>query len=468
MSRSRLEVVRNSLYPALITAGLLLGVAYLARDGIGPRPLLLAGAGAAALALLARPWLAPFAPALAAMMVRREYGTGTEVALNTATLLAPALAVVWLVRGILGRDLRRSATPADRPWVLFLLAMLLSLVIGRATWDPAVPQPGNLLLVQLGQYAIFVVAAIAYWLPGLTLRDPRDLERLTWAVLYVGGTLGFLRLLPGISQLVAPITTAVFGRPPFWVVMAGLAGGLLLFHPTLSPRRRLFLVAMIALSVYETTFHGRLSISEWAGVWIVLAMLVWLRFPRLRWPAATAIVVLVMVGLLFPVAFEFAGGQARWDESGGSRLVLIGRVVGVALRNPLTGLGPAAYRPYAGMQPLPYLNALWFHPQISSHNNYVDLFAHGGLLALGLFGWLAWRILQFGVALVRTTPAGFARAYANGIVAVWVSLLCIMLLADWVLPFVYNIGFRGFQASIVAWLFVGGLAVLPRGEEPAP
>jgi hypothetical protein len=28
---------------------------------------------------------------------------------------------------------------------------------------------------------------------------------------------------------------------------------------------------------------------------------------------------------------------------------------------------------------------------------------------------------------------------------------------DWVLPFVYNIGLTGFRASILPWIFMGGL-----------
>ncbi len=467
MTTLRARSLRD-LLPVLIVAGLLAGIAYLARDGIGLRPLLLAAGGAGALMLLARPWLAPIALVLAALMVRREYGTGTEVALNTATLLPPILAAVWLVRGIVTRNLRRLPTPADRPWVFFLLALLLSLIVGRATWDPTVPQPANFLLVQLGQYAIFAVAAIAFWLPGLSLRSVIDLERVTWLFLGVSGALGFLRLVPGVNQLIAPITTVVFIRAPFWATVAGLAGGLLLFRTGLSRARRVFLVALIVLSVYESTFHGRLSVSEWVGVWAALAVLVWLRFPRLRWIAATVVVGLVVVGILFPTAYEFAGGDQRWAESGGSRLLLIGRVLSVTLRNPLTGLGPAAYRPYTSMQPLPYMNALWFHPQISSHNNYVDLLAHGGLLGLALFGWLAVAILRWALDLARAAKTQFAAAYANGMAAVWASMLVIMLLADWVFPFVYNIGFSGFQAATLMWLFVGGLAVLQRGEEMAP
>lgn len=42
-----------------------------------------------------------------------------------------------------------------------------------------------------------------------------------------------------------------------------------------------------------------------------------------------------------------------------------------------------------------------------------------------------------------------------------------MLLADWILPFVYNIGFPGFQASVLVWLFMGGLVALEQIEAKA-
>jgi hypothetical protein len=35
-------------------------------------------------------------------------------------------------------------------------------------------------------------------------------------------------------------------------------------------------------------------------------------------------------------------------------------------------------------------------------------------------------------------------------------------LADWFLPFVYNIGFSGFRAAMYAWLFLGGLVSIER------
>jgi hypothetical protein len=35
-----------------------------------------------------------------------------------------------------------------------------------------------------------------------------------------------------------------------------------------------------------------------------------------------------------------------------------------------------------------------------------------------------------------------------------------MALADWFLPFVYNIGFEGFQSSILIWMLFGGSLAL--------
>jgi hypothetical protein len=39
-------------------------------------------------------------------------------------------------------------------------------------------------------------------------------------------------------------------------------------------------------------------------------------------------------------------------------------------------------------------------------------------------------------------------------------MLAAGMLGDWVIPFVYNIGFKGFQASIFGWIFLGGLVAM--------
>jgi hypothetical protein len=48
------------------------------------------------------------------------------------------------------------------------------------------------------------------------------------------------------------------------------------------------------------------------------------------------------------------------------------------------------------------------------------------------------------------------------------SMAIVMMLADWFLPFVYNIGFEGFQASVLVWMFLGGLVVLSNARHETP
>ena len=47
------------------------------------------------------------------------------------------------------------------------------------------------------------------------------------------------------------------------------------------------------------------------------------------------------------------------------------------------------------------------------------------------------------------------------------SICAVMLLLDWFLPFIYNVSFDGLQASVLLWLFLGGLLALEQ-MAPAP
>ena len=114
--------------------------------------------------------------------------------------------------------------------LLFLAASLLSLLIGRATWDPSVPVGGNFLLVQFAQWAIFAFSALAFWLAGNLIVDTRWLWRLTALFLLVGGGLAILSVLPGLGRLTGRFATIAFIRAPFWVLLAALAAGQLLFN----------------------------------------------------------------------------------------------------------------------------------------------------------------------------------------------------------------------------------------------
>jgi len=52
-------------------------------------------------------------------------------------------------------------------------------------------------------------------------------------------------------------------------------------------------------------------------------------------------------------------------------------------------------------------------------------------------------------AIAKTIGSGFANGHINGALAGWAGTMVIMVMADWFLPFIYNVGFSGFQAIVL-------------------
>jgi hypothetical protein len=455
--RDRLQAGR--LWIPGTVAGVLLLAALLGLRA-SPLWLVLPLAGMGAFALSQQPILGLMALVPVALIARMEIGTGTEVALNPATLLVPALLAIWILDMISHGQVHLVPSRTNRPLLFFLAAGLVSLAIGQATWNPAVPRSGDFWIVQMAQWAIFAFSAGAYWLTANLVQDGAWLRRLTFTFLALAGGLAILRVSPGTGALLARVATHAMESAVFWMLLAALALGQLLFNRQLTWGWRVFLGGgLVAVTVYAF-YVRRETIANWVGVAAVAGILAWLRWPRLRWPVILLLAALAVSGALSSTVYEFAGGGDEWAESGGSRLALIGRVVEVTMRNPITGLGPAAYRPYANMEPLSYGGAYWVNPVINSHNNYVDLFAHVGLLGMALFFWFAAEMARLGLRLRALFREGFAAGYVNAMLAAGAAALVLMLLIDGILPFVYNFGFRGFQASVLVWLFLGGLVSL--------
>jgi len=412
------------------------------------------------IALLARPILGLPAILLSALVIPLSIPTGTDVKLYPVVFVTAAVIVTWVGRRIRGQNISITRSPANLPLSLFLLLGLLSLVIGNATWSPAVLRRDSFLLVQLAQWSIFALSAGAFWLTANLVRSSSELERLTWLFLCLAGCVALLFLLPSALPWIWTYTTGAFSRTPLWVLLAALAGGQLFFNRNLSRKRQIFLVA-VSLSILHNAFvQQREGVSNWIGVSAVYGTLIWLRWAKLRLPIVVLIITLTVIGFLLPTLYDFAGGDIEWEQSGAARLALMQRVIEVTMRNPFTGLGPAAYRPYANIEPFLYGRALWIAPQINSHNNYIDLFSHVGILGLAMFGWFVVALWRQGVHARQRCIEGFASGYINGMLAAGASSLVIMLLLDWMLPFVYNVGIYGFQASVLVWLFLGGIVVL--------
>ena len=212
-----------------IVALVLLG-AILLGSLASPQWLALPLAGMGVFALLQQPTLGLVAMVAAALLVRLEIGTGTEVALNPVTLLVPALLALWVLDMMHRGKARLAPSRTNRPLLLFLLAGLLSLLIGLATWDPAVPRSDNFTIVQLAQWAILAFSAGAFWLTANLVRKEAKLRQLTFLFLALAGGLAILRVMPSTQAEAQRIATLALDRSPFWLLLAALSGGQLLFN----------------------------------------------------------------------------------------------------------------------------------------------------------------------------------------------------------------------------------------------
>jgi O-antigen ligase len=166
--------------------------------------------------------------------------------------------------------------------------------------------------------------------------------------------------------------------------------------------------------------------------------------------------------LAYPTLFVHAGGERELEMSWGGRQVLYRATLELVKEHPILGLGPAAYRHYALNRwlSLGVGRALYLRPLVSSHNNYIDIYAQMGLVGLGLFLWFLSEVGALGWRLAPRFGQDFEEGYVQGALGGLAATLVAMMLADWFLPFVYNIGFPGFRTSALAWMFLGGLVAL--------
>jgi O-antigen ligase len=414
--------------------------------------------------LLRYPGLSLVTLAALSFTVPFTFSTGTAVSLTPPVFLIVAVALVWLLDGVRRRSLRLPASRAVLPLMLFLLAGLLSLLAGRAYWDPLVPQSGNLLLVQLAQWGLFALSATIFIVAGDLGARGRWLQMATWVFLILGTVVVLGFYLPPVRRILGWSSPEMASRSMFWTWLTALAGGQLLFNRRLVIWVRLWLLALLLAAAYVLWFRLNDWISGWApfavAVGTVVLLWLWRRSRVAAFVLALALVVLAVV--LYPAVFAHAGGEQELELSWGGRLLLYEATLDLVKDHPLLGLGPAAYRHYGYTRWLGMGagEALWVRPRVASHNNYIDVYAQGGLVGLGLFLWFLVEVGLLGWRLRSRFSNGFNVGYVHGALAGMVATLAAMMLADWFLPFVYNIGFTGFRTSALAWMFLGGLVAL--------
>jgi O-antigen ligase len=426
--------------------------------------ILLGGAGGIVL-LLQRPALGLALLAALSPTLPLELGTGSEVSLTPPVLLIPGVAMVWLLDHFWERQpLRLPASRTTLPLLLFVGSGLLSLLAGNVYWDPAVPRPGNLLLVQMAQYGIFALSAAIFLLAGDLGRQARWLRCATWIFLILGGVVILESYVPSLHHLLNWSDPSRAKSGVFWAWLGSLAAGQLAFNRRLGPFVKLALSALLIATTYVVLFLWNAWLSGWGPFVVAVLTVVWLRIWRHSRTAGFMAILagFALIAVLYPILFAHAGGEREVQVSWSGRLALYRAVLDLAKRHPILGLGPAAYRHYG------YTHSLWMgvggafyrSAWLSSHNNYIDIYAQVGLVGLGFFVWFLAELGLLSWRLTTRFQGDFRDGYVHAALGGLAGSLVAMMLVDWFLPYVYNVGFPGFRTSALAWMFLGGLVAL--------
>ncbi len=211
---------------------------------------------------------------------------------------------------------------------------------------------------------------------------------------------------------------------------------------------------MLAVAPIGIGLATRLS---WASGWlpglVAVGLIVLIRFPRfsigaglLALPAGLLVLGRIWEALMINEQYSWVTRLQAW-----------GIVSEILSKNPVLGVGPANYYFYTPQFPI-----LGWYVNFNSHNNYFDIVAQVGLAGLLTFLWFSTEMGMKSLELRRSGRGTFVEAYAVGVLGGLLGSLSAGMLGDWIIPFAYNIGLKGFRSSVLFWIFLGGLLALYR------
>jgi len=429
-----------------IIAGVLLASAYLARNP-SRMYIVLPAAAMAGILFLRYPQIGLIILIPASVLIPFTIGPAFISEINNAILFLGALIGLWVLDMLVIK--REFSVRLTRPVYAILglcAASILAFIVGQLPWfsiSRAAP-----LQAQLAGLAIFLLSAGAFLLAANQMNEAHWLEWMCWVFLATGGLIVFLHVIPGIGPLFKSLLPESSTGSLFWVWLVAIAFSQVVLNKNLTTGPKLFLLTTLSLTFFYLLFMSR----GWASGWFpsITAILVIL----LLWKPRLGIGMIIVLGAVFLFKYQLIINTIMGFEeySAYTRFEAWRIMLEMIKVNPIFGFGPANYRFYTHLFPI-----LGYYIEFNSHNQYLDIIAQVGLVGFGFFTWFVWEIGKLGIDLSSRLPNGFPKAYAIGALGGLAGTLVAGMLGDWFIPFVYNIGLEGFRASLLGWLFLGGL-----------
>lgn len=377
--------------------------------------------------------------------------------INASQLGVAALLGVWFLDMlVIQRKLRLVKSRTILPALLFALISILSFFLGQFSWYPfAKNAPAS---AQIGGLAINLLSIGAFLLVAHLVDTIRKLEILTWSFIFIGSMYILTRFL-GIWPVADLFQTGFTAGSLFWTWLVTLLAGQVITNRDLKIKFRVLLSMLLLITLFVAIVKSYDWRSGWFPPLIGLAVIIVIRY----WRKVRYFAMFLVIPLYFIITSSI--GQEDWSWV--TRMEAWSIVSSIALVSPILGMGFANYYWYT-----PLFAIRGYYVQFNSHSQYIDLIAQTGIVGLLCFIWFFGEVGLLGMRLLKNIPEGFSKGYLYGAVGGLVGTIVAAYLVDWVLPFVYNIGMNGFRASVLAWLFLGGVVsieqVIRRQTNSAP
>jgi O-antigen ligase len=362
--------------------------------------------------------------------------------LNAATLMVALMLGLWIADMlVIKRQVALIQSRIMLPVLGFLLISVLALGMGQIPWFVFARQAP--LTAQVGGFAIFIFSIGGMLLVAHLIQNVRWLEIMVW--FYIGlCSLYILAQTVGFSFVDRLFHPGFTTGSMFWTWLIALTFSQIMYNSELQPRVRNLLIVVVLLTFYVAIIRN----FEWKSGWVPAVVSVFVLLAIKYRKLLIFSIPLVVIGIIY-ISMDLI---AQDDYSWGTRLDAWKIIFEIARVNPILGLGFANYYWYSPLFPI-----RGWSVSFNSHSQYVDLIAQTGYLGLLFFFWIFLTLGVLSWNLSKKLSSGFEKAYVYGALAGIVATLVAAFLGDWVLPFVYNLGLTGFRASILPWIFIGGV-----------
>ncbi len=363
------------------------------------------------------------------------------------------LVILWIMDMlVVRREFKFVYSRPVRPLLYFVVISLVAFWVGQISWFAFANQAP--LSAQIGGFFIYVL------LPLVMLVTPNFIKDIYWLKIVFWTFIGLSMVYVVARTLELSLADALFqngytANSMLWTWLAALLAGQIIYNHEMSFRFRAFLVICLALVFYVAMVQQNDWKSGWVPPAVTVAALIALKFKKLT---------IVALPFVAAVGLYLAQDLISTDQySWGTRIDAWLVVLDISRVSPIIGMGFANYYWYATE-----FSIRGYHIKFNSHSQFVDLVAQTGILGLLCFLWILLEVAILAWNLSSRLKDGFSRGYAYGVLVGVLGCLMAAFLVDWVLPFAYNIGMNGVRASVLPWIFFGGLLTIEQvfAEKP--